>query len=343
MKPILFLLIGFAVFGIFADAAKAVDRPGGQMVRTQKIDVAKGWNAIFLEVEPLDPAPDKVFKDLAVDIAGGYFPQEASTQFVNNPSTQLFKGQGWGVWYAESRPDAFLKTLNAVYGQQAYLIHATAAFQWNVTGLVSMAKVHWQPNAFTLTGFSVKSVGAPTFAEYFAASSAHAGQAIYRLAGDVWRKVTNPAAEAMKSGEAYWIYTKGGSEYQGPLAVEVVNDLLTLSPGGSVVLRNLTDHPLTPHLNHVTVDGNPVPISINVRVLGEVQDAVKYVAAEKPAGEWQQEMPPLEAGARLGIPFSARTSAMTAYEQASLLKISTDMGTEQWVPVVGRRPDLEKK
>jgi hypothetical protein len=53
-------------------------------------------------------------------------------------------------------------------------------------------------------------------------------------------------------------------------------------------------------------------------------------------------MPPMEAGARLGLPFMARTAEMTAYEQVSLLKISTDLGTELWVPVVGRRADLAK-
>lgn len=326
-------------------SAAVASETGPAMKRTQTVTLTAGWNAVFLEVEPLDVAPGAVFKGLPVDIAAAYFPQEAPTQFVSNPGTQLFKGLGWGVWYAENRPDAFLKTLNAIYGQQAYLIHANQAFQWKVEGLVSLPKVRWQPDSFNLTGFSVKAQGAPTFGEFFAASSAHRGQGIYRLVNDVWKKVVNPSAEVMRSGEAFWIFSKGGSDFQGPLSVETAAGgmMLELTPGDTLILRNGTDHPVTPHMEHVAPDAKPVPLSINVRVLGEQSKAVKYLAAEKPAAAWQQEMPALEAGGRLGIPFTARTAEMTAPEQMSLLKITTDMGTETWVPVLSRRPDLEKK
>ena len=318
---------------------------GPSMRRTQTIPVTAGWNAVFLEVEPMDVEPGAVFKNLPVDIAAAYFPHEAPTQFVTNPGTQLFKGLGWGVWYAEDRPDAFLKTLNAIYGQQAYLIHTTRAFEWKVDGLVSLPKVRWQPESFNLTGFGVKAQGGPTFAEFFAGSPAHKGQAIYRLVNDVWKKVVSPSAEAMRSGEAFWIFSKGGSDFQGPLSVETAlgASMLELTSQDALILRNHTDHPVTPHLEHVALDARPVPLSINVRVLGDPENAVKSAAAEKPATSWQQEMPPMEAGGRLGIPFTARTAEMTAPEQVSLLKITTDMGTETWVPVLGRRPDLEKK
>lgn len=313
------------------------------MQRPQVIELSKGWNAVFLEVEPLDVAPGRVFESLPVDMVAGYFPQEASTQFVTNPGTQLFKGQGWGVWYAENRPDAFLKTLNSIYGQQAYLIHATQACSWKLEGLVSQGKVRWTADAYTLTGFSVKAQGAPSFAEFFSASPAHLRQPIYRLVNDVWRKVTNPAAEVMRSGESFWVYTKGGSDYQGPLSVEAGDGLLMLDSTGAITLRNVTDHPITPLLQHVSVDARPLPLSINVRVLGDAKESIKYVAAAKPATSWQQEMPPMEAGGRLAIPFTARQAEMTAFEQVSLLKISTDVGTELWVPVLGRRLDLRQK
>ena len=312
--------------------------------RTQKINLTAGWNAVFLEVEPLDVAPAKVFQDLPVDIVAAYFPHEASTQFVTNPGTQLFKGLGWGVWYAATRPDAFLKSLNAIYGQQAYLIHTTRAFEWRVDGLVSLAKVEWQPDAYNLTGFSVAAQGAPAFEEFFKASAAHRGQPVYRLVNDVWKKVTSPATEVMKSGEAFWIFCKGRSEFQGPLSVETGtgDGLLMLQNSGSIVLRNHTDHPVTPTLEHVAVDAAPLPLSIRVRVLGDPEVPVKSAAAENPAAAWRQDMPPLEASGRIAIPFESRVKEMTAPQQASLLRISTDMGTELWVPVVGEREDLRK-
>lgn len=316
------------------------------MKRQQIISLTEGWNAVFLEVEPLDAAPEKVFAGQPVDIVAAYFPPAAPLQFVTNPGSQLFKGLGWGVWYAEDRPDAFLKTLNAIYGNQAYLIHTTRAFEWRVDGMVTLARTKWQPDSFNLTGFGVKKQGAPSFGEFFAASPAHRNQAIYRLEQNVWRKVLNPAAEVMRSGEAFWIYCSGGSEYQGPLSVEALNgkSMLEVSPGDTIILRNHTSHPVTPHMEHLTGQTSPVPLSIQVRVLGaNSEEIVKYAAAKKPAQQWEQAMPPLEAGGRLALPFTARTAEMTAAEQVSLLKFSTDMGTEIWVPVLGRREDLEKQ
>lgn len=330
--------------GMVPDQSRASGN-GPAITRTQTISLTAGWNAVYLEVEPLDVTPAKVFEGKPVDIAAAYFPPEASTQFVTDPGTQLFKGLGWGVWYAESRPDAFLKTLNAVYSQQAYLIHATQAFEWKVDGLAAAGKVTWQPDSFSLVGFGVKKQGAPTFTEFFAASPAHRGQPIYRLVNETWKKVVAPDAEVMRPGEAFWIFSKGGSDYQGPLTVEMVDagGMLTLTASGAIVLRNHTDHPVIPQMEHSALNANPVPLSINVRLLGDPANPVREVAAMKPASGWSQAMPPMEAGGRLRIPFTARTLEMTAYEQVSLLKISTDMGTELWVPVLGRRLDLEKK
>ncbi len=327
--------------GILAKAAEE----GPAMKRTQTISLNAGWNAVFLEVEPMDVTPAKVFSGHPVDLVAAYFPHAESTQFVTDPGTQLFKGLGWGVWYSEDRPDAFLKSLSAIYGQQAYLIHATQAFQWRVEGLVSLGKVNWQPNSYNLTGFSVAAQGAPSFGEFFAASPAHRGQSIYRLVNNVWKKVSDPEVATMRSGEAFWIFCKGSSNYQGPLTVETDtgDGLLILDSRGAIIFRNHTDHPVTPVMEHVAVDAKPVPLSINVRVLGDLENPVRSVAAAKPAASWHQAMPPMKAGGRLGIPLTARSSEMSAFEQVSLLKISTDMGTELWVPVLGRRPDLEKK
>lgn len=332
-----------AAVGIFAiEPVFAADPPA--MKRMQTVTLTAGWNAVYLEVEPMNVSPAKVFEGKPVDIVAAWFPPEASTQFVTNPGTQLFKGLGWGVWYAENRPDAFLRSLNAIYGQQAYLIHTTQAFEWRVDGLVSMGRAKWQPDSYNLTGFSVVAQGSPTFEEFFSASPALRGQPIYRLVNDVWKKVSDPAAETMRSGEAFWIYCKGSSDYKGPLTVETgaVDGLLVLEDSGAIIVRNHTDHPVTPLLEHVAIDEKPVPLSINVRVLGDLEKPVRSMAAAKPAGAWRQTMPPMEARTRLGIPFTARCAEMSAFEQVSLLKITTDMGTELWVPVLGRRPDLKK-
>jgi len=52
-------------------------------------------------------------------------------------------------------------------------------------------------------------------------------------------------------------------------------------------------------------------------------------------------MPAIEAGQAFRIPFELRIGAMKASRQSSLLKVSTDVGTEIWIPVYGFRDDLK--
>ena len=66
---------------------------------------------------------------------------------------------------------------------------------------------------------------------------------------------------------------------------------------------------------------------------------VMTMAARMPAGAWEQPLPPMEAGGALAMPFECRTPEMVRARQGSLLQITTDIGTETWVPVLGTRDD----
>ncbi|WP_193211271.1 hypothetical protein [Luteolibacter marinus] len=310
--------------------------------RTQEIALQRGWNAVFLEVEPLETAPGKVFGSLPVDKVATLFQQPTSNQFVTDPGVDLFDGQGWGVWYAPGLPEAFLKSLDAINGNRAYLVHATRDCQWRALGRVELAPVKWQADAFNLVGFPVRAPGGPTFAQFFAGSPAHANQAIYRLVNGRWKKVVQASSETMKSGEAFWAYCKGPSDYQGPLRVETASreGLLLGRGAGEIILRNECPHPLAPTMDHVPADGPAVPLSILVRAYGDPAAPIQPVATPMPAGAWQQPMPPLEVKASIAVPFECRASAMSQPRQGSLLKITTDLGTESWIPVSGFRDDL---
>ena len=314
--------------------------PGLQ--RSQELALSAGWNAVFLEVEPQDTAPARVFAGLPVDKVAMLFSTPASNQFVTDPGVDLFKAGGWGVWYASDLPEAFLKSMDAIEGNAAYLVHATQAFQWRVTGEVRLARSTWKADAYNLVGFPVRASGAPTFGEFFAGSAAHRGQPIYRLVNGRWKKVLNPDAESMRSGEAFWIYCAGPSDFCGPLRVETTSSqgLLLVRGGVELVLRNECAHPLTPELQHLAGNPPPVPLSILVRRYGDPAAPVEAVAVAMPDGAWTQEMPPLEAKASIAVPFECRTAAMTRPSHASLLKITTDLGTENWVPVMSFRDDL---
>lgn len=317
----------------------------GLPVREQILELQEGWNAIFLEVEPADPDPGRVFGELPVDIVASFYARVASAQFVTDPGANLFRRAGWGVWYADDRPDAFLGTLHAIHGQRAYLIHATAAFTWRIQGEVVAEDVVWQSRAFNLVGFSVRPTGAPTFAEFFAGSRAHRHNRIYRLAQGSWRRVTDPASETLRSGEAFWIYCDGVSTYQGPLRVgtRLQRSLILGTGTAALTLRNETRHPVAPTLELIAGADEAVPLSLVIQAVGDGENLVRRVAAPLPSGPWVQELPALDAGRAVRVPFEVRREAMGARRQTSVLKISTDMGTEHWLPVISVRDDLEER
>ncbi len=313
--------------------------------RTQVIAMQAGWNAVFLEVHPLDGDPTTVFGSLPVDIVASYFERSTVAQFVVNPDADLYRRAGWGVWYAAERPDAFLRTLHGVHGEQAYLIHARSAFTWRVTGLVTAPEVQWQADAFNLVGFSVDAQAAPTFAQFFAGSNAHSHNRLYRLTDGIWRRVLDPDAEAMRSGEAFWIYCAGASRYQGPLEVKTTTrrGVVLGSAADTVILRNRCNHPVTPTVAHVVAGLNPVPLSLVVQAYGDDFGQWRSVAVPQTEASWVQALPPLEAGQAIQVPLEARRQAMQAAVHRSLLRITTDLGTEVWVPVLAIREDLEGK
>src|ERR1051325_604918 len=263
---------------------------GGQNQRTQTLQLHRGWNAVFLEVYPDETKPATLFAQTPVDIVAAFFAPGSSAQFMTQPGADLFSQAGWGVWYAVNRPDAFLKTLHAIYGQQGYLIHAKSDYTWTVTGAVVPAQTKWQPNAYNFVGFSVHPVAAPTFAQFFSGAAPLRHNKIYRLVNDTWRRVSDASAETMRSGEAVWVYCDGATTYQGPWRVETTTRLgLVLGhEADSITLRNDTANPLTPTVEHVVASGPPVPLSLVVQATSLTNTMVQPVSVARPAGAWTQ-------------------------------------------------------
>lgn len=328
------------ILGVHGLAAEAPDGPS----RTQDISLEKGWNAVFVEVQPHQDAPGQVFAGVPVDKVATLFENPVTDQFVTDPGIALGSTSGWGVWYAPELPEAFLKSLDAINGNRGYLVHAKQPCRVSITGSVEVEPTEWRADAFNLVGFSVAELGAPTFAQYFGGSKAHAGQAIYRLVKGRWKKVLQPSAETLRPGEAFWIYCKGPSDFQGPLRVETTSHqgLVLGEESASVVIRNACTHPLTPTLHHLPAAGPPVPLSIVVRTYGSPAEPVASAATPMPAGPWVQALPALESGGAVAVPFRCRREAMSQPGQASLLKITTDLGSVHWLPVRGSRDDIQR-
>ena len=63
-------LLAGCVLAALTVAAQATDIP----LRTQSVPLRAGWNSVFLDVEPLDPAPSAVFARLPVTKVAAFLP-----------------------------------------------------------------------------------------------------------------------------------------------------------------------------------------------------------------------------------------------------------------------------
>ena len=160
----------------------------------------------------------------------------------------------------------------------------------------------------------------------------------------MWTKVLDPANTAMKSGEAFWIYCDGASDYPGPVEVNVgAADELFFREGDTqqVVVKNRTPYPLNVEVDHVCPEMTVLPLSIVVDVVGDIWTGIQRVPTDLGDGTWEVNLPPLAAGAGFRVPLQVEAERLTAAEVESLLCIKSDLGTETWVPVTGIREDLK--
>ena len=324
------------MIGMMALAAVAAEA----QTRTQVIALEKGWNAVWLEVQPGVASPGDVFNGALVDIVAGYVKPVSEAQFAKNTAVNVQALSGWNVWYAPHRADAPLSRLHGMGSGMGYLVHALEAAVVEVRGTVEPAELRWTPNRFNLAGFAVAAQGGPTFKQLFEASPAHNHNKIYRLANGAWRQVLQPDAEAPRPGEAFWIWCEGGSSYQGPLYVKA-NSPTGMVLGGDepagLEFGNASLHPLTFTLGLVVDDANEdIPLAVMVKTVAPEAEGFQGlvdVPVEFPAGAWTQAFPEYGPGDGVLLPLALRKKEMSQGKHKGLLKVETDLGTLAWVPV----------
>ena len=214
----------------------------------QTIELKPGWNAIYVELEPDNNDITSIFAGIPVASVWRWLPKELGQDFIQDPAEGLLSLDGWFGYYPEPRPEAFLTNLFTLSANTAYLVKLddTVNHSITITGSPILRKKRWNSNGFTLTGISVVPGNEPTFGEFFAASNAHNGQPIYKLDTDGrWRVVANPFVETINSGESYWIFTQGPSNYQGLLDITLQQgeslDYRTVFTELDFVISNLSD------------------------------------------------------------------------------------------------------
>ena len=309
-------------------------------VSTQTFTLQPGWNAIFLEVQPADNSAASVFGNLPVASVWTRAERLSPVDFIQNPSEAAFNNSTWLRWFPASRPEALLNNLFAVFANRSYLIRVTngAPFVWSVAGRPSLRRPDWVPDSYNLRGLPVDPSAPPTFLSFFRYSKAHYDtatsqlQKIYRLnsATGQWQLVA--PADPVQSGAAYWIYTRGASDYLAPLTPK-----LELGDGLDFGLE-LAE--LNLNLANLTTG----PITTTVQETGSIGAGhlAYYQFSSTLGGQWPALPSPFAvspaAGATTRLRLAVRRQDFTSANYASVLEIRDGAGTRLLVPVNAQAP-----
>lgn len=342
------LVIGLA--GIVAAASpghgQTPTAEGGGPFRTQTIQLEAGWNAVYLEIEPVKGDPSALFAGTPIEIAAAYMRPVTAMEFIDSPSQVLPDRKGWNVWYAPDRDDTLLSNLSAIQAHHSYLLYTEQAYSWSLEGTPYHGSARWHPNAFSLVGFPIDAAEQPTVAAFFTGAAAHTPLKIYRMSGGQWSLITNPAQVLMKPGAAYWAYSNGASGYRGPLTVDFAGSAaggLIFSEGTTIrrlEIRNVSPFPqdLT-----CTLQGGKtglLPLSYVMRVLDGPNQPIESVSVPFTQG---LKLGPLEPGAAFFLDLEVPQETVTAPVMTSTLSISSTAGPRIEVPLVSLRADLLAK
>jgi hypothetical protein len=303
---------------------------------TQNITLQPGWNAVWLEVQPSANRTDTIFSNLPVASVWTRAERLSSVEFIQDPSEEAFNQSGWLGWFHPSRPDAFLGNLFAVHANRAYLIKVnnSTPVNWSVVGRPSLRRLSWVPDSYNLRGLPVDPASPPTFLNFLRPSKAHydaaAGQlqSIYRLnsASGQWQLVS--PGETVQSGAAYWIYSRGASDYVAPLVVGVD------SGDGLDFGAELTEAGLR-LANHLAA-----PVNASVREVGGPGSSILSYYQFDPVlgGRWPALPNPLAitlpTAANAQVRLAARRQNLTGSTYQSVLEVRDGAGTRLLVPIL---------
>ena len=301
----------------------------GANTTTQTFTLQPGWNAIHLEVQPADQSPAVVFNGIPIEQVWSYFPTRSPLEFITNPSDGLWNVAGWNVYLPPSHPDAAVLTdLFAIQAGQAYLvkISGAGAVTLSVTGEPVVRAISWKPDSFTLTGLPIDPATSVRSGDFFFNSTAHKTQPRFRLdPNGVWTALNDNSL--LTYGRAYWIFSKGASDFTAPLAVSF-DGTERLDFGHAVESKPFTVTNLSVNTVTVTI-ANPgnfplVTSSINATTGETVWTALTTLTPSVPAG------------ASFTVEVGVRRAGLPAVSDG-LLTV-TAQGVRRFVPVSAENP-----
>ncbi|RYD24535.1 MAG: hypothetical protein EOP86_28500, partial [Verrucomicrobiaceae bacterium] len=226
---------------------------------TQSISLRPGWNAVHLQVDPAEKAVSSVFQGIQVKSVWRWNETFSSVRYVQDATTLLPKAPGWFSWLPPAAGAAVLNNLNIIEGGKCYLVQLDGAVPVTlaVKGEAVARPLSWIPDSLNMAGFKVDPANKPTVAQFFAGSPAHAGQAVYRMqASGQWTRIAETAAERLNPGEAYWVFTKGQSSFDGLISAQT-EQRNTVEYGQSIVEQVVTVRNSSAAAQTVTLNVSP--------------------------------------------------------------------------------------
>lgn len=215
--PLVVALLGLLLASLPARAAFTMN---------QSFNLRAGWNAIWLEVEPVNQDINVIFQGVPVESVWTFASVVSSVDFIHDASEPVWNRDRWLVHVPTNQVASLNNNLFKVLGNRAYLVKVSAPATLNVSGEPKLRFPAWAPDAYNFRGFPVDPNALPTFANFFRFSPAHYNiaqqrlQKIYQL-NDAGQWTLVSASDRMKHGEAYWVYTSGVSDFIAPLGVAV--------------------------------------------------------------------------------------------------------------------------
>lgn len=235
----------------------------------QTVTLTKGWNAVYLQVQPDDPRCEAVFADWPVTSVSLYNMSRATGQYTENPSEPLLPSEDYLTW-RQGRP-AGANSLNTVIAGNAYLIYSTAndTRTRTLTGRPAVPRIDWvtgtvATNYYNFVGF--RENGAAKFGTYLAGAgftmSTPTKFSVYSVSGTNSEPTclqvgafTGILTAPIMPGKAYFIACDKVSSFSGPVKVfPAGSDGIVFPANSSRQMLRLKNE-----------SGGPLPVTLRVR------------------------------------------------------------------------------
>ncbi len=219
---------------------------------SQIFELENGWDAILLEVDPVDPDPESIFAGISDQLVSVWMwnSNTGTVEFIQDP-TELTQSNPQFLSYLPDNP-GFANSLHAIQGNSAYLIQTSGTATLTVTGEPLLPQMDWKPNSFNLAGFHLKSGSETTFNSFFSPYPEFQDAdgnltEIYVLDNNTaeWQQVLATDTDLMQKGEAFWVYCRGSSQFPGTMRVQTEQssrlDFGTVLSTQDIRITNISD------------------------------------------------------------------------------------------------------